>query len=65
MPAETVWLSRQEAADRAGVSLRTIAACLADGRLTKHKDKLNRVRIDAAEVDALVFPRPQTPDPTH
>jgi excisionase family DNA binding protein len=56
--APPVWLSRQEAAARAGVSLRTIANCLADGRLTRHKDKLGRVKIDAAEVDALAFPTP-------
>lgn len=55
---EPLWLTRKEAADRARVSLRTIANCLADGRLTRHKDKLGRVKIDAAEVDALAFPLP-------
>lgn len=58
LPEKTVWLTRKEAAERAGVSLRTIANCLADGRLTRHKDKLGRVMIDAAEVDALAFPLP-------
>lgn len=56
--AAPIWLTRQQAADRAGVSLRTIANCLADGRLTRHKDKLGRVKIDAAEVDALASPHP-------
>lgn len=58
LAAKPTWLTRQQAAERAGVSLRTIANCLADGRLTRHKDKLGRVKIDAAEVDALAFPTP-------
>jgi excisionase family DNA binding protein len=52
------WLTRQEAADRAGRDLSTIARWLREGRLSKHVSGLNRVCIDADELDALMNPTP-------
>lgn len=58
--AEKTWLTRREAAARAGVGLRTIARKLADGTLTRHRDGLShRVLIDAAELDAALEPAPE------
>jgi hypothetical protein len=51
-------ITRRAAADRAKVSLRTLARLLANGTLTKHKDALGRVWVDEAEVDALATPQP-------
>lgn len=47
------WLTRRAAALRAGLNLRTVDRMLSDGRLTRHKDGLGRVRIDTAELDGL------------
>lgn len=56
---EKTWLTRREAAQRAGVGLRTIARRLADGKLTRHRDELTRrVLIDADELDAVRKPTP-------
>lgn len=53
----TDWLTRQEAADRAGVTVRTIDNWVLNGVLTKHLGGIRRVRIDAAELDAFLAPR--------
>lgn len=54
------WLTRLEAAERAGRDLSTIARWLREGKLTKHVSAMNRVCIDADELDALLAPRPAT-----
>lgn len=57
---EKTWLTRRQAADRAGVGLRTIARRLADGTLTRHRDDLtHRVMIDAEELDRALEPAPE------
>lgn len=58
----TEWLTRRQAADRAGVHLRTVATWLSTGVLTRHRVGVNGVRVDAAEVDALLTPTPQCTD---
>lgn len=51
------WLTRQEAADQADVSVRTIARWLADGTLTRHSIRKGKgVRIDAAELAGITEP---------
>lgn len=52
------WITRDEARVIAGVSQRTIDSMLADGRLTKNKDGMGRVWIDAAELRSQLTPRP-------
>ena len=54
----TVWLTRQEAADRAGVHLRTVATWLTQGHLTRHLSGVNGVRIDQQELDDFLAPTP-------
>lgn len=53
----TQWLTRADAAARVGVSVRTIARMLAEGRLTRYYAGRGRnVRIDAAELDRTMSP---------
>lgn len=54
----TFWLTRQQAVDRAGRSLRTVDRWLADGLLTRHLTGTGHVRIDPDELDALLAPVP-------
>lgn len=54
---ETEWITRAEAARRAGVHLRTVAGWLAKGKLTRYVDGVGRVRIDADELRTLIEPR--------
>lgn len=58
MTQPTEWITKREAAARAGVIVRTIDNWLAAGRLTKHRDGVGHVRIDAAELTRLITPRP-------
>lgn len=54
----TLWLTRQQAVDRSGRTLRTVDRWLADGVLTRHTTGTGHVRIDAAELDLLLTPVP-------
>lgn len=47
-----VMISRQDAAARLGVSLRTVARYLAEGRLNKYQ-RLGRVYVSAQQVQSL------------
>lgn len=58
MTENTEWITKAQAAGRLGVQLRTIDNYLSAGKLTKHKDGLGRVWIDAAECAALLIPVP-------
>jgi excisionase family DNA binding protein len=50
--AQKTWLTRQEAAERAGISLRTVDRMLADGTLTGRRVRGRyRVKIDQTELD--------------
>jgi len=61
-PTETrTWLTRQEAAGRAGVDIRTVDAWLADGTLTRYRVGRRAVRIDQEQLDALRTPTPDAP----
>lgn len=56
--AEKTWLTRQEAADRAGVHVRTVSRWLAEGTLTRRRVRgRSRVLIDASELDAVTLPQ--------
>lgn len=55
---QTRWLTRREAVDRSGRTLRTVDRWLADGLLTRHVTGTGHVRIDAAELDLLLTPVP-------
>jgi excisionase family DNA binding protein len=51
------WLTRQEAAERARVDVRTIDRWAREGRITRHKvEGLQSVRFTVAEIDALIVP---------
>jgi excisionase family DNA binding protein len=50
-------ITRATAALMLGVSTRTLARYLADGRLTRYEDGLGRVRIDEDEVVRLLSPQ--------
>lgn len=52
------WLSRQEAAGRARVHVRTLDRWLADGLLTRYTTGTGMVRVDADELDAFLAPAP-------
>lgn len=53
------WLSQTEAADYVGVTDRTIRNYIARGQLAGHRVRGSRlVRIDRAELDALMRPIP-------
>lgn len=47
-------IDKAEAARRAGRGIRTVENWLRDGRLTKHKNGLGQVRVDADELDRLL-----------
>jgi excisionase family DNA binding protein len=50
--AQKTWLTRQEAAVCAGISLRTVDRMLADGTLTGRRVRGRyRIKIDRAELD--------------
>jgi len=49
--AQKTWLTRAEAAERAGISLRTVDRMLADGTLTRYRNRSRRVRINADELE--------------
>lgn len=55
-------ITRQQAADRAGLSIQTIDRYLAQGLLTKYKAGPTKrfVRVDSAELDELLRPEPET-----
>ena len=52
--ADKELITKNEAADRAGVTLRTIDNWFSRGWLTKHRDGRGRVGIDAGELDELI-----------
>lgn len=51
-------LTRIEAAERSGLSIRTIDRYLADGTLPFHKLGKAKVRIFPSDIDALLTPAP-------
>lgn len=53
-------ITRNRAATRVGVSVRTIDRWLADGRLTKYVDGRGFVSVDADELIRLTAPQPVT-----
>jgi excisionase family DNA binding protein len=59
---QSPWMTRAEAAERLRVPVKTIDLWLAQGRLTRHHvggaRKNAPVRLDRAEVEALVVPEP-------
>lgn len=52
-------ITREEAASRLHVDLRTLARYLAIGKLTKYKNGLGRVLVDEDEVAGLLEAKPQ------
>jgi hypothetical protein len=52
------WITRKQARDMIGCSMRTIDHMFTDGRLTKHLDGMGRIWIDAEEIRALLRPVP-------
>jgi excisionase family DNA binding protein len=48
--AQKTWLTRAEAAERAGISLRTVDRWLSNGTLTRYTNRNRRVRINADEL---------------
>jgi hypothetical protein len=56
---KTRWVTRQEAAKIADVSVSSIDKYMKSGKLTKHKDRRGRVKLDQQEVEALTVPLPQ------
>lgn len=56
--AHTRYESLNEAAERVGVSTRTLRRWIAAGRLTGYRVGPQLIRLDPAEVDALLRPIP-------
>lgn len=52
------WLTRRQAADRAGCGIRTVDRWLAAGLLARYTTPTGHVRIDPAQLDALRTPTP-------
>jgi phage terminase Nu1 subunit (DNA packaging protein) len=63
MESNTEWITRQQAASRAGVNLRTIDNWTRTGVVTKHVDGVGRTWIDGAELDELLKPVPVVDSP--
>jgi len=53
---DTRWITRQDAAIRAGVALRTIDRWRAEGRLTTYKVRGLYVRLSEVEVSQMIDP---------
>ncbi len=54
------WISRGQAAGHAGVSVRTVDRMLANGTLTRHRDRLTRrIWIDVDELNRALSPSPE------
>lgn len=51
-------ITRAEACDRAGVSMRTMDRWLFTGRLTKYTDARGQVRVDADELESRIAYQP-------
>lgn len=51
------WLTRKEAARRAGVSVRTIDRWTQEGHLTRHRTNIRSVRINAGELEEKITPK--------
>lgn len=61
LPTPRRWVTKQEAAEHIGVSVRTIGIMLADGRLRGYRvggagAKTRMVRLDLVEVDDAMRP---------
>lgn len=54
---DITWLTRQEAADRASVALRTIDRWRTEGRLTTHYIRQRYVRVSSEELTRLTWPQ--------
>jgi hypothetical protein len=52
------WITRKQARDMIGCSLRTVDHMLTDGRLTKYLDGMGRIWIHPDEIRDLVTPVP-------
>lgn len=52
-----VWMSRAEAADHAGVSLRTLCRWLAKGLLTRHLTGEGNVLVSRKELENFLSPK--------
>lgn len=52
------WLSKREACEHLGVTDRTLRTYIAEGRLPAYRLGPRLVRIDAADLDALLRPVP-------
>lgn len=57
-PATVVWLTRQQAATRSGLTVAGVRGRVRLGLLTEYKDGTGKPRYDAAEVDALARKKP-------
>lgn len=57
-PPSRRWITQSEAADRLGVTDRTIRNLIARGELTGYRLGRRTIRLDANEVDACLRPIP-------
>jgi hypothetical protein len=55
-------ISRQAAADRAGVKIRTVDYWRRIGKISTYRDGLNHVRVDPEEIDDLLTAKRETVD---
>jgi hypothetical protein len=54
-------ITRQEAARRVGVTVRTVDYWRRTEKITTYKDRRGRVMVDADEIDDVMEPRPAGP----
>ena len=59
-PTTPKYISQQDAADQLGVSVKTIRRSIAAGRLTGYRVGGRLLRVDQAEVAAMLRPIPTT-----
>jgi excisionase family DNA binding protein len=57
---DTTMITRRQAADRAGVNVRTVDLWCRNGKLTGHKDGRGRVWVKEEELNRLLTPQPMT-----
>lgn len=57
---DTEKITRIQAADRAGVNVRTVDLWFRSGKLTRHRDGRGRIWVEVEELERMLRPLPVT-----